>query len=133
MGYFKALLQVLYRLIQLKINRLLAKKVYGKVYYRGVFLINQELKQLLDSLYRANISTIKIPINFIIIIQKLYSYLVGPLINILIDILYDLYRGVDLNINIGPILYAKIQIIRYYIAVIEVYSSTVTARYTDRL
>jgi hypothetical protein len=82
--------------------------VHGKVYYGGVLLINGKLKQPLDGLCRADISTIKVLTNFVIIIQELYSYTVVPLINILINILYSLYRGVDLNINIGPILYAKI-------------------------
>ena len=58
--------------------------------------------------------------------------MVSPLINILIDILYGLYGGVDLDVNIGPILYAKIGIIRYNLVVIKVYSGTVTAQYADR-
>jgi hypothetical protein len=57
---------------------------------------------------------------------------VVPLIDILINILYSLYGGVDLNINIGPILCAEIWIVWYYIAVVKVYGSTITARYADR-
>ena len=53
--------------------------------------------------------------------------MVGPLINILIDILYGLHGGADLNVNIGPILYAEIGIVRYNLAVIKVYGSTITA------
>jgi hypothetical protein len=81
------------------------------VYYRGVLLINGKLKQPLDGLYRANISTVKVLTNFIIIVRELYSYVVVPLIDILINILYSLYGGADLDINIGPILYAKIRIV----------------------
>jgi predicted trehalose synthase len=44
MGYFKALLQVLYGLVRLKINGLLAGKVHGELHYGGVFLVNWELK-----------------------------------------------------------------------------------------
>jgi hypothetical protein len=101
--------------------------VYGKVYYGGVLLVNGKLKQPLDGLRRADISTVKVLTNFVVIVQELYGYAVVPLVDILINILYSLYRGAGLNINIGPILYAKIRIIRYYIAVVKVYSGTVTA------
>ena len=82
--------------------------MHRKLDYGGELLINGKLKQPLDGLRRADISTVKVLTDFIVIIQELYSYTVVPLIDILINILYSLYRGADLNINIGPILYAKI-------------------------
>jgi hypothetical protein len=106
--------------------------VHGKVHYRGVLLVNGKLKQPPDGLCRADISTVKVLTNFVVIVQELYSYAVVPLVDILINILYSLYGGAGLNINIGPILCAMIRIIRYHIAVIKVYGSTVTAQYTDR-
>ena len=68
----------------------------------------------------------KVLTDFVVIIRDLYGCTVISLIDILINIFYSLYRGADLDINMGPILYAKIRIIRYYIAVIKVYSSTIT-------
>ena len=68
MGCFKPLLQVLHRLVWLEINWLLAGKVYSKVLYRGVFLMNEKLKQPPNGLSRADISAVKVLVNFVIII-----------------------------------------------------------------
>ena len=55
MGELKTLLDLLYRLIGLKVHRLFIWKVDGKLDYRRIFLMNWELKQPPDGLRWANI------------------------------------------------------------------------------
>ena len=64
------LLDFNYRLIGLKVHRLLTWKVNSKLDYRRILFINWELKQLPDGLRWANITALQI-LAYLITICKL--------------------------------------------------------------
>jgi len=65
----KALLDLLYRLVRLKVYGLLAWKVYRKLDYGRELLINGKLKQPLDSLRGADITALQI-LAYLIAVRK---------------------------------------------------------------
>ena len=55
--------------------------------------------------------------------------MIAALVDILVDILYGLHRGADLNIDMGVVFAGQVWVIRHNPAVVEVHGLTVTARY----
>ena len=104
--------------------------MYSQWHYGWELLIDRILKQAPDSLSGPNIAALQIAADFILAVRpNLDCSMIAALVDILIDILYSLHRGTDLNINIGVVFAGQVWVIRHNLAVVKVHGLTVTAQY----